>query len=690
MPETQLLNDSHTGSIEASIQSTSTRQSGKLILLVMSTAFAIAACSGGSDSNPDIPDNPDNSGTVATPPMTIEPPVNIIAIPIPDNPTIPDNPNLAPLLAPLPSPPLTAAPSFDDEPVAENGLRHSVSGFLPVTDPGPRILKDQPVNITVEEFLAGPLEPTIEVPSGVDTTTNAPPFFENLTDQEIDAGQILTVRFIPRDPEGELPGLFPERLPEGSTFVDNFDGTQSLVWQPLQGDVGIREFTIVALDPANSLYRTRQTIRIRINLPDDPSTIPNRAPRIEEFVPHTVRVNDPVAIELKGLDLNNTIPTLSIANLPAGATFTRHPVFEEVFVLRYTPAQTGVQTFDVVSIDADDPTLTTSETIFIEVLDNTDFQVAGPSLRQLADNQEFLIGFASRQGFYNRPDGEIYSTIAAREFNLVTPENSMKMEVINPLPGRYQFADADNLVTFARQNNMEIHGHPLVWYTQLPEWIEQTAPNEREIHMREYITRVVNRYAGDVRSWDVVNEPVDVDGSLRNSVWLEAMGESYIDTAFRQTSELDPDAVLLLNDFDIEVNGPKSDGFFQLVDRLQSRNVPLDAIGFQMHLFSTFNQFDDVRANFQRAADRGLDIYITELDVSFPEGVNPGSAAFQQQAAVYTEVVSICLEQPRCQSLQFWGFTDQYSWREPMQPLLFDSRYQPKAAYQAVQQGLTQ
>ena len=109
-----------------------------------------------------------------------------------------------------------------------------------------------------------------------------------------------------------------------------------------------------------------------------------------------------------------------------------------------------------------------------------------------------------------------------------------------------------------------------------------------------------------------------------------------------------------------------------------------------MHLFSTFDQFADVRANFQRAADRGLDIYITELDVSFPEGVNPGNADFQQQAAVYSEVVSLCLEQPRCQSLQFWGFTDQYSWREPMQPLLFDSRYQPKAAYQAVQQGLTQ
>lgn len=690
MPESQLLKDCQTGSAAASVQTnTIKRSSNKLLALIFS--LSVAACGGGSDSSDSdaVAENPAENPAGTPTGTPAETPTGGTPTPI-DPPTIPDNVGLAPLLAPLPSPPLTAAPSFDDEPLPQNGLRHSVSAFLPVTDPGPRIIKDQPVNITLEEFLAGPLEPVIEVPPGVDTSTNAPPFFENLTDQEITAGQLLTVRFAPRDPEGELPGLFPEKLPEGSSFVDNFDGSQSLVWQPLQGDVGIQEFTIVALDPANSLYRTRQTIRIRILMPDDPSSIPNRPPRIEEFIPHTVRVNDPVAIEIKGLDLNDTIPTLSIANLPAGATFTRHPLIEEVFILRYTPTQPGAQTFDVVSIDADDPSITTTETIVIEVLDQDAFQIAGSSLRQLADNRDFLVGFASRQGFYNRPDGEIYSAVAAREFNLVTPENSMKMEVINPLPGRFQFADADNLITFARQNDIEVHGHPLVWYTQLPEWIELTALNDREVHMREYITRVVNRYADDVRSWDVVNEPVDNDGSLRSSVWLEAMGELYIDTAFQQTRELDPDAVLLLNDFDIEVNGPKSDGFFQLVDRLQSRNVPLDAIGFQLHLFSPFDQFDEVRQNFQRAADRGLDIYITELDVSFPEGVNPGNADFQQQANVYSEIVSICMEQPRCQSLQFWGFTDQYSWREPLQPLPFDSRYQPKPAFLAIQQGLAQ
>ena len=148
--------------------------------------------------------------------------------------------------------------------------------------------------------------------------------------------------------------------------------------------------------------------------------------------------------------------------------------------------------------------------------------------------------------------------------------------------------------------------------------------------------------------------------------------------------------MLLLNEFDIEVNGPKADGFFALVERLLSRDVPLDAIGFQMHLFTPFNQFDEVRQKFQLAADMGLDIYITELDVSFPEGTTAGNRDFERQAAVYSEIAAICLEQPRCRSIQTWGFTDQYSWREPLEPLLFDARYQAKPSYRALQQRLSQ
>ncbi len=660
----------------------------------------LVACSGsGSNSTTEetgAPANPDNNtGSVDVTPVVVEPVVvePVIVEPVVVEPVTPEpgptNPvAVTPLqLAPLPSPPLTEGPSLDDEPLLQNGEFHSVTDFLPTRDPGPRLPPKEAVNISLEEFLAGPLEPEFQVPADVDPATNNPPFFANLSDQEILAGEILRVRFQPVDPDGGLPGMFPEELPEGATFDDNFDGTKTLVWQPLQGDVGIREFTIVALDPLNSLYRTRRTIRIKIDLPDDPSSIPNKAPRIEEFVPHTVRVNDPVVIELKGIDLNDTIPVLTIPDLPSGATFNQHPRFEEIYVLRYVPVETGIQTIEVVSVDAEDASLTTTESITIEVLAASDFQRQGTPLRELAANRDFMIGFAARQEFYHRPDGQIYADTAAREFNLLTPENSMKMDLMNPAPGRYQFADADNLVTFAQQNNMTIHGHPLLWYTQVPEWVEQSDPADREILMREYIVRILQRYEDSITLWDIVNEPMDEAGNLRNSVWFQGMGEQYIDIAYHQARQILPQATLILNEYDIEFNGPKSDGFFNLVERLQSRAVPLDAIGFQMHLFTTFDQFDEVRQKFQRAADLGLDIYVTELDVSFPEGSTQRD--FERQGEIYHEVLSICLEQPRCKALQTWGFTDQYSWRERLQPLLLDSRYQAKPAYGRLQDRLS-
>jgi len=155
-----------------------------------------------------------------------------------------------------------------------------------------------------------------------------------------------------------------------------------------------------------------------------------------------------------------------------------------------------------------------------------------------------------------------------------------------------------------------------------------------------------------------------------------------------QAREILPQGTLILNEYDIEINGPKADGFFSLIERMQLRGTPLDAVGFQMHLFSTFDQFDEVRENFQRAADLGLDIYVTELDVSFPEGSTERD--LQLQADIYREILSICLEQERCKALQTWGFTDQYSWREPLDPLMFDARYQPKPAYFAIQQRLSE
>ena len=230
---------------------------------------------------------------------------------------------------------------------------------------------------------------------------------------------------------------------------------------------------------------------------------------------------------------------------------------------------------------------------------------------------------------------------------------------------------------------MTVRGHPLVWHRQLPDWVLATPPATREGHLREFVARIVERYADDVAHWDVVNEPLAEDGSLRASIWSEAMGEGYIDTAFRQTRALDPDATLVLNEFDIAFDGPKFDALLALLDRLLERGVPIDAVGFQLHLFAGYDEFDELAAHMAAVAARGLDVHVTELDVALTDAADEAA-----QADVYGRVVEVCLAEPACTVLQTWGFTDRYSFRTFNDPLPLDRAYAAKPAYGALQDAL--
>jgi len=400
---------------------------------------------------------------------------------------------------------------------------------------------------------------------------------------------------------------------------------------------------------------------------------------------HTVQVNDPVTLNLYVTDPNGTVPTLEMVDQPANATLVKNADVANLSTVRFVPDTTGLLTIVARARDSVDPTLTSDTTIEIDVRPASYFQRDGSRLRDLATARNFRLGYASLKDFYYRPDGALYARIAAEEFNAVTTENSLKWSFINPLPGYFRWAAADNLVTFANLNGMEIHGHTLVWHRQLPDWLKASAPKDREIHMREFIDRIMKRYAKDIPRWDVVNEVFEEDGTYRDSLWSEAMGLDYIDIAFLQARASAPNAQLLYNDNNVAWKGPKSEAMFNMLQGMKDRGTPIDGVGFQMHVFSTFDQFDEVRENFQRAADMDLDVYITELDVSMV-----GNTTFEQQGKIYERILDICLEQPRCKGLQAWGFTDMYSWRRDMQPLLLDEAYQVKPAYRAWQKRLSE
>ncbi|MFK7860738.1 MAG: endo-1,4-beta-xylanase [Granulosicoccus sp.] len=663
-----------------------------VILLSISVGLSmIGGCSSSSDTAPTadngvVMDGDNTDAQVPDPAVPETTPVNPDVGPVAPvtsentGETIP--PNL--VLTPLPDPPLTPPPGEDSEPVRAEPKTTTVTEYFALRDPV-RDLLDVGDQLTDEDFAEGPLPVVITGPEGVDPTNNSPPFFVGLTNVEVFAGDELVVLYDPEDADGGLPGMFPGNLLEGASFPDNGNGTKSLRWRPLEPDVGIHEFTVTAVDPEVPQYRAEYTIRIRVSLPSDLSTIRNLSPSVNRIRPHTVRVNDPVVIYIKVGDPNGTIPNLEVLNLPAGATLTPHHDEEAITILHFVPETPGSINLDLIAIDSVDPTLTGRQTVSIEALPANAFDRPGARLRELASARDLLLGYAALQNYYERPDGAIYAQIAGDEFNIVSTENSLKFDFINPQPGQFRWAATDNLVRLAKAQRQLIHGHTLVWHRQLPPWVKRAPLEERELIMREFIDRVLARYADDIPLWDVVNESLEEDGTLRRSVWYEGMGASYIDIAFRQARESAPDATLIYNDYDIAFAGPKSDGMLALMQQLKDAGTPLDGVGFQLHLFADFDKVDEVVASFQKVANMDLDIYITELDISLGEGQTE-----QQQAELYEQILSACLDQPRCKAFQTWGYTDMYSWRRGLDPLILDERYQVKPAYLSLQQRLNE
>jgi endo-1,4-beta-xylanase len=321
-------------------------------------------------------------------------------------------------------------------------------------------------------------------------------------------------------------------------------------------------------------------------------------------------------------------------------------------------------------------------------------QVAPPTgerLRTLAG--KFLVGYASRDNFWTLPDAATYEATTSSEFNVLTPENQLKFGAVEPQQNIFSFTASDMHVQFAQAHAMQIHGHNLVWHNQLPGWVTGATWTAAQLTavMNNHIDNVVGHYKGQIALWDVVNEALNDDGTLRASIWETTIGPQYIAMAFQRARANDANAILVYNDFNIETVNAKSNALFNLVSTFKQQGIPIDGIGLQMHLTSGGIDISSLTSNMQRFAQLGLQIYITEMDVRF---TTPLSAADRQaQASIYGNVLNACLQQPACKGLQTWGFTDKYSWipstfQGQGGALEFDANYAAKPAYFALQSGL--
>jgi endo-1,4-beta-xylanase len=314
--------------------------------------------------------------------------------------------------------------------------------------------------------------------------------------------------------------------------------------------------------------------------------------------------------------------------------------------------------------------------------------------------------------------------IVTRHFSSITPENLLKWEAVHPEPGRYAFEPADRLVALGERHGLAVVGHVLVWHQQTPAWVFAGPGGgraDRETllgRLRAHIDAVVGRYKGRIRGWDVVNEALDEDGTLRKTPWLEILGEEYIARAFEYAHAADPQAELYYNDFNLW-KPQKRAAAIALVKRLQARGLRVDGIGEQAHWGLAAPTLPEIDTTIRAIGDAGIKVLLTELDVDvlprdpdqwgadlakkaqiravsnlYPNGL-PESK--QQELARYYAGIFRLVREHRAHvtRVTFWGVTDAQSWLHNFPipgrvnyPLLWDRDGRPKPAFHAVVEAL--
>lgn len=331
-----------------------------------------------------------------------------------------------------------------------------------------------------------------------------------------------------------------------------------------------------------------------------------------------------------------------------------------------------------------------------------------------AFKNDFLIGTALGAEQFQEKD-PLVTALIAREFNAITPENVMKSAVIHPEENRYDFEQADQYVAFGQKHKMDIYGHTLVWHSQLSPFAEKMQNKDSLMRfMADHIQTVASRYAGKIKGWDVVNEALNEDGTLRKSVFLTQLGEEYLPMAFKLAQKADPKAELYYNDYNIEQKA-KRKGAIELLKKIQKSGARIDGVGIQGHWSLNGPPVEEIEESIIEYANLGLKVMFTELDITvlpnpwdlkgadvnqnYPNSpfMNPYPSSLpdsiqEKLTTRYEDLFKVFIKhQDKISRVTFWGVHDGHSWLNgwPIKgrtnyPLFFDRQLKPKPVYYKV------
>ena len=335
-------------------------------------------------------------------------------------------------------------------------------------------------------------------------------------------------------------------------------------------------------------------------------------------------------------------------------------------------------------------------------------QAASPTARGLgaiAASKGILFGASLAVHELDRDHGERYQELYIRDAHILTSELEFKLSALRPNQDVLDFHGADRLIGFAAGHAMSVRAHTLIWDDDVPDWIHRLAPAGIPDLLDMHIETVMRRYAGKIRYWDVVNEPIGPwdgkPGNLRAGPFYRALGEAYIARAFKAARSAAPSDILVLNEAQCETADKNGETFrtslLALLRRLKDQGVPIDAIGFQSHLkLAATYDLPAFAAFLHEVADLGFEIHITELDVNdskFPGDIAARDRAVAQMYRAYLDAV---LKVKAVKVIETWQLSDATSWmndpatqarmaiRSNPRPLPYDASFQRKPSWDAI------
>lgn len=335
-----------------------------------------------------------------------------------------------------------------------------------------------------------------------------------------------------------------------------------------------------------------------------------------------------------------------------------------------------------------------------------------PSLKKVFKN-DFGIGTALNNRQIEEKDS-LAAILVPQQFNMATPENIMKAEVIHPKWDEYNFDLSDKLVAYGKKHNIKINAHTLIWHSQMPPFTRsiQSVDSFRTF-FTNHINTIASRYDGKVLSWDVVNEALNEDGTMRKSVFLNKLGDNFVTEAFRLAQAAAPNTELYYNDYNNEQPAKRA-GCISIIKKIQAAGVRIDGVGIQGHWHVGRVPFKDIEESILQYAALGIKVMFTELDIEvLPRNfqgadvntrmvddgakINPyvnglPDSIQQKLADDYANLFKLFLKhKDKVTRVTFWGVNDGQSWLNdwPVRgrtnyPLLFDKQFKPKPAFYSV------